>query len=60
MSWKIDIPKFLIFIYNPLFMQAHSETFQTEELSEGNSTLREFIGFMRDLVIIFLIVIVIR
>ncbi len=41
-------------------MQAHSETFQTEELSEGNSTLREFIGFMRDLVIIFLIVIVIR
>jgi signal peptidase I len=41
-------------------MQAHSETFQTEEISESNSTLREFIGFMRDLVIIFIIVIVIR
>jgi signal peptidase I len=41
-------------------MQNHSETFQTEEISQTNSTLREFIGFMRDLVIIFIIVIIIR
>ena len=41
-------------------MQPTSETFQTEEISETNSTLREFIGFMRDIVIIFIIVIVIR
>lgn len=41
-------------------MQPTSETFQTEEISETNNTLREFIGFMRDIVIIFIIVIVIR
>jgi signal peptidase I len=41
-------------------MQPHNETFQTEEISESNSTLREFIWFMRDLVIIFIIVIIVR
>lgn len=41
-------------------MQPTSETFQTEEIAETNSTLREFIGFMRDIVIIFIIVILVR
>lgn len=34
--------------------------FETQELEEANSTFREFIKFFRDLVVIFLIVILIR
>lgn len=41
-------------------MHPQHETFETVEIEETNSTLREFIEFMRDLVIIFLIVIFIR
>ncbi len=41
-------------------MQSPSESFKTEEISETNNTLREFIGFMRDIVIIFIIVIIVR
>ena len=36
------------------------ETFETEEIGEGNKTMREFISFFRDLVIILLIVLFIR
>jgi signal peptidase I len=35
-------------------------SFETSEIKEGNQTLQEFISFLRDLVIIFLIVIIIR
>ena len=41
-------------------MQETTEEFRTEELSESNKTIREVIGFLRDLVIIFIIVIFIR
>lgn len=41
-------------------MPNSNESFQTEELSESNNTLREFISFLRDLIIIFIIVILIR
>ncbi len=41
-------------------MHPHNESFESVEISETNNTLREFIEFMRDLVIIFLIVIFIR
>lgn len=41
-------------------MHENTEEFQTEELRESNKTIREVIGFLRDLVIIFIIVIVIR
>jgi signal peptidase I len=38
----------------------HSDSFETESIEESNKTLQEFISFLRDLVIIFLIVITIR
>jgi signal peptidase I len=41
-------------------MRELPEIFETEELSEGNNTLREFIGFLREIIIIFIIVIMIR
>lgn len=42
-------------------MSDNQEThFETENISEGNKTIREFISFMRDLVIILLIVLFIR
>ncbi len=41
-------------------MTNHSETFETQEISEGNKTLREFISFFRDLIIILLVVLFVR
>jgi signal peptidase I len=41
-------------------MHPQHEMFESTEIIETNNTLREFIEFMRDLVIIFLIVIFIR
>ena len=38
----------------------HDSHFETETLQDSNRTLQEFIAFLRDLVIIFLIVITIR
>ena len=42
-------------------MKEHRDSqFETETLEDSNKTLQEFIAFLRDLVIIFLIVITIR
>lgn len=40
--------------------EQHDSHFETETLQDSNKTLQEFIAFLRDLVIIFLIVITVR
>lgn len=40
--------------------QSQESSFETEELKETNTTFKEFIRFFRDLIIIFIIVILIR
>ncbi len=41
-------------------MHDHNESFETEQLDSGNQTMREFISFFRDLIIILIIVLFIR
>lgn len=41
-------------------MHQKTEQFDTIELTEGNQTIKEFIKFFRDLIIILMIVLFIR
>lgn len=59
MSRKIRVPA----LYPSLLPMENSTTetaFETENLSEGNKSIREFISFFRDLIIILLLVLFVR
>ena len=59
MSRKIRIPAFY-HSQSSMENPTTETTFETENLSEGNKSMREFISFFRDLIIILLLVLFVR